>query len=78
MLGDVVIIKDANLPRNCWKLGRVSTVFQDDDGYVRTVELNVGDSSLDATGKRTAGLKSMQRPIHKLVLLLASENEDQR
>ena len=62
MVGDVVIIKDANL----------------DDGYVRTVELNVGDSSFDATGKRTAGLKSIQRPIHKLVLLLASENEDQR
>ena len=62
MVGDVVIIKEANL----------------DDGYVRTVELNVGDSSFDATGKRTAGLNSMQRPIHKLVLLLASENEDQR
>ena len=78
MVGDVVIIKDANLPHNCWKLGCVSTMFQDDDSYVRPVELNVGDSSLDATGKRTAGLKSMQRPIHKLVLLLVSENEDQR
>jgi hypothetical protein len=52
MVGDVVIIKDANLPRNSWKLGRVSTVFRDDDSYVRTVELSFGDSSLNAKGER--------------------------
>ena len=73
-----MIIKDANLPRNCWRLGRVSTTFQDEDGYVRTIELSVGDPSLDFQGKRTTALKTMQRPIHKLVLLVASDNnEDQ-
>jgi hypothetical protein len=75
MVGDVVIIKDANLPRNSWKLGRVSTVFRDDDSYVRTVELSVGDSSLNAKGQRTTALKTLQRPIHKLVLLIASEDQ---
>ena len=77
-VGNIVIIKDANLPRNCWRLGRVSTTFQDEDGYVRTVELSVGYPSLDFQGKRTTALKTMQRPIHKLVLLVANDNnEDQ-
>ena len=76
-VGDIVIVKDANLPRNCWRLGRISKTFLGEDGYVRTVELTVGDPSLDTKGKRTSALKTIQRPIHKLILLVANDVEDQ-
>ncbi|CAB4034996.1 Hypothetical predicted protein, partial [Paramuricea clavata] len=41
----------------------------------RSLELSVGDSSLNAKGQLTTALKTLQRPIHKLVLLVASEDQ---
>ena len=76
-VGDIVTVKDVNLPRNCWRLGRICKTFLSEDGYVRTVELTVGDPFLDTKGKRTSALKTIQRPIHKLVLLVSSDIADQ-
>ncbi|XP_070547952.1 uncharacterized protein [Ptychodera flava] len=59
---DIVIIKQDNMPRNCWRLGRVSKVYPGEDGYVRKVQLTTATSTLD-------------RPIHKLVLLCTAEND---
>ena len=54
--GDLVIIKDANLPPTKWRLGRVTKSYQGSDGVVRVVDLQT------AAGSCT-------RPIHELCRL---------
>ncbi|XP_052854759.1 uncharacterized protein LOC128263703 [Drosophila gunungcola] len=55
-VGDMVVIKDENLPSNEWRLGRIDSVFPGADGNVRVVDI------------RTArGV--VKRPITKVVLL---------
>ncbi|KAH8283297.1 hypothetical protein KR054_006241, partial [Drosophila jambulina] len=54
--GDMVMVKEDNLPSNEWRLGRIDAVFPGFDGHVRVVDI------------RTArGL--IKRPIAKVVLL---------
>ena len=69
-----MIIKDDNLPRNQWKLARVIEVFKSKDGHVRSVMLVTADSTLDNKGKRTKPVKVVERPVHKLVLLVRSDD----
>lgn len=71
--GDVVIVKDEALPRNQWKLGRVADVCVSDDGLVRTVKVAMADLTLDDKGRRQKRISYLERPVHKLVLLLATE-----
>ena len=68
-IGDIVIIKDQDFPRNRWELGRVIKTNESQDGCVRSVQLLLGDSSLDDSGKRIKARRTLERPIHKLVLL---------
>eukprot|EP00057_Strongylocentrotus_purpuratus_P003072 XP_003725859.1 PREDICTED: uncharacterized protein LOC100891394 [Strongylocentrotus purpuratus] len=75
-IGDIVIMKDENLPRNQWSLARISEVFPSTDGLIRKVKLVKGDSELDDSGKRKGPVKELERPIHKLVLLLPREDQD--
>ena len=72
-VGDVVIVKDQDQPRNAWQLSRVSAVYPSSDGQVRKVQVALADSYLDNNGKRTSPVKYLERPVHKLVLLMASE-----
>ena len=74
-IGDVVILSDNNLPRNRWQLARVVKTNQNKDGHVRTVRLVIGDSSLSSDGKRTGGITYLDRPVHKLVLLITKEDQ---
>ena len=69
-VGDVVLIKDDQVNRNQWKLGRVVEVKFSDDGFVRSCKLLVGDSSLDRLGKRVRSVSYLERPINKLILLV--------
>ena len=50
-VGDVVIIKDEDEPRNKWQLARVTQTFQRADGHVRKVKVAVADRELDNSGK---------------------------
>ena len=59
-IGDIVLLTDNDMPRNLWRLGRVTNVFPDDKNLVRTVEIKTSSST-------------MRRPITKLVLLNSSE-----
>ena len=72
-VGDVVIVKDDNLPRNCWQLARVSKTYPSEDGYIRSVQVDLGDTTLHADGKREGPVKQLDRPVNKLVLLLPSD-----
>ena len=71
-VGDIVIIRDSNLPRCQWLLAKVVLVFISQDTHVRSVKLLIGDSKLDKTGKRVSAVRYLERPVHKLVLLLES------
>lgn len=55
--GDIVLVKDVDLPRNQWPLGRVIKSKQDEDGLVRRVKVKLQSGILDRT-------------VHKLVLLI--------
>ena len=72
-MGDVVILKNENQPRNSWRLGRVVETYTEDDGLVRKVKLALADANLNSKGKRTAACSFLDRPVHKLILLLETE-----
>ena len=64
-VGDVVLLTDDSIPRAQWSLGRVSTVYPDRHGIVRTVVVKTRGSELT-------------RPIHKLCLIIPTdENKDE-
>ena len=77
-VNDVVIIKDDNQPRNKWQLARVAEVYPSDDGLVRKVKVLVADSSLNRSGQRTEPASYLERPVQKLVLLVANDDVDRR
>ena len=56
-LGDIVLIED-DLPRVCWRMGRIESLLTSKDGYVRGCKLRVSSKN-----KKAAYLN---RPINKL------------
>lgn len=51
-VGDIVVDKDDNLPRNQWPLARVTQTFPSDDGLTRKVQIQKATRELDKTGRR--------------------------
>ena len=74
-VNDVVIVKEDDVPRNQWRVCRVVEALPDEDGLVRKVKLEVGNRNLASNGKRSRPLSTLERPIHKLVLLMSAEDE---
>ena len=72
-VNDMVIIKDSNLPRNQWQLGRVVEAPQENDGLVRRVKLQTGQQKPAGAHDRSSKPSVIERPIQKLVLLLESD-----
>ncbi|KAL7872550.1 hypothetical protein SRHO_G00075330 [Serrasalmus rhombeus] len=68
--GDIVMLRDDNLPRYEWRLGRVSETTPDKDGLVRRVRVQLGDRHLGKKGERLSKLSVVERPVQKLILLL--------
>ena len=68
--GDIVMLTDDDMPRNSWKLGRVLQVLPTKSEQVRRVKVLIGDCKLSGTGRRTGTQTVLERPIHKLVLLV--------
>ncbi|KAJ8342685.1 hypothetical protein SKAU_G00326130 [Synaphobranchus kaupii] len=66
---DIVIIKDDNLPRSQWLLGKVVEVTQESDGLVRRVKIQTGKLNQGHSSKPSI----IERPVQKLVLLLESD-----
>ena len=75
-VGDVVMLKDEDVQRTCWKLAKVIEVVADQDGLVRKVKILMGDACLSKEGKRIKEATVLERPIHKLVLLLEASQEN--
>ena len=68
-VGDVVIIQDSNTVRGEWKLGLVATVFPDEHGIVRNVEVKYKHLQ---EGRNYDGqpFVSVKRAVQKLVVIL--------
>ena len=66
------MVKDLNLSRNAWQLARVAVVYPSKD-QIRKVQVALADRSLDKNGKRPGPLHYLERPVQKLVLLMAVE-----
>ena len=61
IVGDIVLISQANAPRNQWPMGRITSVKMDRDGKVRVVRVKTTDSEIE-------------RPINKLVLIVPNND----
>ncbi len=68
--GDIVMDMDKTQPRSVWRLGRVSETVMDKDGLVRSVKLFLGDRNLNKRGECISKASVVERPVHKLVLLV--------
>lgn len=65
-VGDVVLLKDGQSPRNEWPMGLVTATFPSSDGKVRKVEIKT--ASQDKT-------KTFSRPVTDVVLLLPKNDQ---
>ena len=53
--------------------------IKDDDNLLRKVKIKIAHKNLDSKGKRVLmRLKNSERPVHKLVIVLAKETGDPR
>lgn len=69
-VGDVVILKEDESPRNRWPCAIVDEVYPSDDGNVRKVRVRMADSNIDKNGVRIKSQSILERPIHKCVVLV--------
>ena len=72
-----MISKEEEGPRNQWPLARVVEVYPSEDGRIRKVKVVKVDGELDNLGRRRKPPTFLIRPIHKLVLLVPSEGEEE-
>jgi len=68
--GDIVILCEEDKPRSDWRLARVIETVQSTEGLVRRVKVLVGEPQLSDEGKRITKPLILERPIHKLILLV--------
>ena len=59
-MGDIVIIRHDNQPRNSWLLAVVVETFPSEDSHVRSVKVRTGIGTHNC----------LERPIHEFVVLV--------
>ncbi|KAI7792540.1 hypothetical protein IRJ41_018921, partial [Triplophysa rosa] len=69
-VNDIVLLQNELAPRNEWKLARIIEVYPGSDGRVRKLKLMVSDTTFDKKGKPITKTVFLERPIHKVVVLL--------
>ena len=69
-VNDIVMVVDENAARSEWKLARVVEVFVSKDNLVRSVRLQIATANFDKKGRRQSDIQFLNRPVHKLILLL--------
>ena len=75
--GDIVMVKDESLKRNDWSLAMVEHTKPGNDGLVRSVRLRMSNRNLNSKGKPTVKTSYLERPIHKLVMILPANKKAQ-
>lgn len=71
-VNDTVLLQDDQAPRNDWKLARITDVYPGSDDRVRKVRLLASDTTF-GKGKSTTKIVFLERPVHKLVILLEAD-----
>ena len=69
---DIVLLKQSDVPRNQWSMGRVIDVNNDRKGFVQSVTLKIGERAGNENSKH-----KLEQPIDKIVLLLESDNDNE-
>lgn len=72
-INDVVLLQDDMAPRNEWKLAKVTDVYPGTDNKVRKVRLLVSERTYDKHSKLVTKTVSLERPIHKVIVLLEAD-----
>ena len=72
-VGDIVILRDDGI-RGHWMLAKVIETIVDADNLVRRVKLLIGTLELTKDGRRQGELTILERPVHKITLLLECES----
>jgi len=70
-VGDLVLVVDQLLPRNMWCVGRITKIRVSEDGNIRSARVKVAKRKMD--GKIIVDTSFLERPISKLILLMAVE-----
>ncbi|XP_072921514.1 uncharacterized protein [Hemitrygon akajei] len=63
-VGDLVLLRDKQIARNCWPMARITATFPSRDGHVRKVELKTTDQG---------NVTIYQRPVTEVILLLPND-----
>ncbi|XP_070187181.1 uncharacterized protein [Littorina saxatilis] len=74
----IVVLHDQNLCRSEWCMARVVEVMPGSDGLVRRVKVHVGTKALDNHGRPTGDSRILERPIHKMTVLVDRENHEDK
>lgn len=72
-VGDVVAIKDENLPPTQWRMGRITDVHPGADGLVRIVDIVYNSGQTNKHGLFTQ--HTCQRPVQKVCRLVEANEE---
>ena len=72
-VGDVVLLRDDEVPRLEWPLAIVTDAQEGDDGLVRRVKLKVGTKKVDVNKHCKHKPTVLERPVQKLAVLLEAE-----
>ena len=73
-VNDIVFVQDSNAVRGQWILAKVCKVFPSSDGHVRKCELLYNLPSSSVTEHTPC--KRLERPAHKLIVLVPSDEID--
>ena len=66
-VGDLVLLKDKQAPRNSWPMARVIATFPGRDSHVRKIEVRVSEQG---------SVKTFMRPVNEVILLLPMDSCD--
>ena len=75
-IGDIVLVKDEQMGRCQWPMGRLTRVTHSDDGIVRAVEVRLATRGRDRHGKPIFSSHMLRRPVQELVLILEDDGGD--
>lgn len=70
-VGDIVLVKEDNISRNDWKIGRIEEIYPGNDGLVRNISIVMSNQFLDGKGKPHQPTTTLKRPIQKIVILVS-------
>ena len=74
-VNDIVTMKEPDIKRNHWPLGKVEEIMPSADGLVRKVKLRLACKQDDKQNEDKTGRLLYERPVHKLVLVHRPEKK---